>query len=380
MRKVALLGASGSIGSQTLDVLENDPASFELVSFSVGKQIDKIPAILRRFPAVSSICVLEKENLAALKSRFPHTSFFHGDEGLLKLIDDPKIDMVVNAIVGFAGFFPSLEALRQEKILCLANKESLVVGGFFLNEELKKGHGRLYPIDSEHVAIAKCLSHVKREDVKRLVLTASGGAFRSLPLNELERVTPAMALCHPTWKMGARITIDCATMMNKGFEVIEAKELFSFPFSQIDILLHDESCLHSFIELKDGTFLGEIGEADMHLPIAYALYEGERRENVVSFRSLDELKGLHFHPFDPKRYPIVPLALEAAKKPLGYTAVLNASDEEAVKRFLNGEIAFLDIEKIVKNALNNVTLLVREPKDLLTLDAMAREYARNLRV
>ncbi len=380
MRKIALLGASGSIGSQTLDVIEKDSASFKLVSFSVGRQIDKIPAILRRFPGVSSICVLEKEHLTALKERFPQISFFSGDEGLLKLIDDPKVDMVVNAIVGFAGFFPSLEVLRQEKILCLANKESLVVGGYFLNEELRHGHGRLYPIDSEHVAIAKCLSYVKREGVRRLILTASGGAFRSLPINELEYVTPAMALCHPTWKMGARITIDCASMMNKGFEVIEARELFAFPFTQIDIVLHDESRLHSFIELKDGTFLGEIGEADMHSPIAYALYEGERRENVVSFRSLDELKGLHFHSFDPKRYPIVPLAIEAAKGPKGKTAVLNASDEEAVKRFLNGEIAFLDIEKIVKNVLNNVSMVVREPKDLLTLDAMAREYARELKV
>ena len=376
MKNVLLLGASGSIGSQTLDILEKDPSSFRLISFSVGHQISKIPAILSRFPSVKSICVLEKGDIEPLKRRYPNIDFHCGDEGVLELISEKAVNMVVNAIVGFAGLFPTLKALELDKTLCLANKESLVVGGRFVNDLLEKGRGTLYPIDSEHVAIAKCLSKVDRSDVKRLILTGSGGAFRSLPLSALKDVTPEMALKHPTWKMGARITIDCATMMNKGFEVIEAKELFGFPFSQISIVLHDESQVHSLIELKDGTYLADIGAPDMHGPIEYALREGKNDFEVVSFRSFEELEGLHFHEFDPKRYPAVPLALKAASLPLGATCVLNAADEEAVRLFLEKKISFLDIGKIVAESIEKIEMEVKKPDDLKRLDNLAREFVK----
>ncbi len=376
MKNVLLLGASGSIGSQTLDILEKDPSSFRLISFSVGHQISKIPAILSRFPSVKSICVLEKGDIEPLKRRYPNIDFHCGDEGVLELISEKAVNMVVNAIVGFAGLFPTLKALELDKTLCLANKESLVVGGRFVNDLLEKGRGTLYPIDSEHVAIAKCLSKVDRSDVKRLILTGSGGAFRSLPLSALKDVTPEMALKHPTWKMGARITIDCATMMNKGFEVIEAKELFGFPFSQISIVLHDESQVHSLIELKDGTYLADIGAPDMHGPIEYALREGKNDFEVVSFRSFEELEGLHFHEFDPKRYPAVPLALKAASLPLGATCVLNAADEEAVRLFLEKKISFLDIGKIVAESIEKIEMGVKKPDDLKRLDNLAREFVK----
>ncbi len=376
MKNVLLLGASGSIGSQTLDILEKDPSSFRLISFSVGHQISKIPAILGRFPSVKSICVLEKENAEALKRKYPSIDFHYGDEGILELISEKAIDMVVNAIVGFAGLFPTLKTLELNKTLCLANKESLVVGGKFVNDLLEKGHGTLYPIDSEHVAIAKCLSKVDRNDVKRLILTGSGGAFRSLPISSLKDVTPEMALKHPTWKMGARITIDCATMMNKGFEVVEAKELFGFPYSRISIILHDESQVHSLIELNDGTYLADIGAPDMHGPIEYALREGKNDFDVVSFRSFEELKGLHFHEFDPKRYPAVPLALKAASLPLGATSVLNAADEEAVRLFLEKKISFLDIYKIVSEAIEKIEMDVKKPDDLKRIDNLTREFVK----
>lgn len=376
MKNVLLLGASGSIGSQTLDILEKDPSSFRLISFSVGHQISKIPAILSRFPSVKSICVLEKGDIEPLKRRYPNIDFHCGDEGVLELISEKAVDMVVNAIVGFAGLFPTLKALELDKTLCLANKESLVVGGRFVNDLLEKGRGTLYPIDSEHVAIAKCLGKVDRSDVKRLILTGSGGAFRSLPLSALKDVTPEMALKHPTWKMGARITIDCATMMNKGFEVIEAKELFGFSFSQISIVLHDESQVHSLIELKDGTYLADIGAPDMHGPIEYALREGKNDFEVVSFRSFEELEGLHFHEFDPKRYPAVPLALKAASLPLGATCVLNAADEEAVRLFLEKKISFLDIGKIVAESIEKIEMEVKKPDDLKRLDNLAREFVK----
>lgn len=378
MRKLLLLGASGSIGTQALDILEKEPTSFELVGISIGHQISKIPAILKRFPTIKKVVVLEKEDKEKLEKEIPSVSFNYGEEGILSLVRLSDAEMVVNAIVGFAGLLPSLEALKQDKILCLANKESLVVGGFFIRKLLSEGHGILYPIDSEHVALAKCLKAAPLNMVTELILTGSGGSFRNKKRNELLHVTPLEALRHPTWKMGARITIDCATMMNKGFEVIEAKELFDFPLSKISIVLHDESEVHSLIKLRNGSYLADIGRPDMHGPISYALHEEKEKANLVSFRSFDELKGLHFHPFDKERYPAVSLALEAASMPLGATCVLNAADEEAVSLFLEGKIPFLDIEKIVSKAIHTLKKEIKTPLDLVELDRETREYVRHL--
>ena len=238
MRHVALLGASGNIGSQSLDVFSSDRSSFELDAISVGHHVEKIPAILSAFPMVRFVCVKEQADALALSKDHPDIKVSWGNEGLIGLLKGCGCDMVENALVGFSGLMPSLTALRLNKILCLANKESLVVGGTLIERLLAQGKGQLYPIDSEHVALAKCLSRVKREDVERLVITASGGAFRDLSRSELANVTPEMALQHPTWKMGAKITIDSATMMNKGFELIEAHYLFDWPVDKIEILLH----------------------------------------------------------------------------------------------------------------------------------------------
>ena len=378
MRKVLLLGASGSIGTQTLDILEKEPSSFELVAISLGHQISKIPAILARFPSIRKVVVLEKEDKERLEKDIPDISFDYGEEGILSLIQESDCDMVVNAIVGFAGLLPSLEALKQNKILCLANKESLVVGGYFIRKLLQEGHGTLYPIDSEHVALAKCLKAVSPSDVDELILTGSGGSFRNKRREELLSVTPEEALHHPTWKMGARITIDCATMMNKGFEVIEAKELFDYPLSKISIVLHDESQVHSLIKLKNGSYLADIGPADMHGPISYALHEEKEETKLTSFYSFEELEGLHFHPFNEERYPAVSLALEASSMPLGATCVLNAADEEAVSLFLNHKIPFLDIEKIVSKAIHSVSKEIKCPLDLVELDKETREYISHM--
>lgn len=378
MKKVLLLGASGSIGTQTLDILKGDRSRFSLVAFSVGRQIQKIPAILSSFPSVQFVCVQEEKDRAPLEKEYPSVQFFCGDKGLLQIIEESNADVVVNALVGFVGLFPSLRALELGKTLCLANKESLVTGGSFVKEALMRFGGKLFPIDSEHVALAKCLSKVKRDDVEELILTGSGGALRSLPVSELDKVTPEDALKHPTWQMGKRITIDCATMMNKGFEVIEAKELFDFPYERISIVLHDESEVHSLIRLKDGSYLADIGKPDMHSCIAYALYEGEIDFSLRSFHSFDELSPLHFHPFDPVRYPAVPLALEAAKGPLGSACVLNAADEEAVSLFLQKKVSYPDIVRFVSLALKEVSMDVRSPMDLAALDAKARAFVREL--
>jgi len=378
MTDIVLLGASGSIGTQTLDLLEKHSERYRLIGFSVGRQIQKIPVILGRFSFVRSICVAQKEDLNALIALYPGIKFFYGDEGLLNLLEDLRPAMVVNALVGFVGLFPSLKALDLEASLCLANKETLVIGGPFVKERLKAGHGRLYPIDSEHVAIAKCLKAVSKEEVSRPFLTGSGGAFRALPREALADVTPEMALKHPTWKMGKRITIDCATMMNKGFELMEAEALFDVPIEGIDVVLHDESYVHSGLFLKNGEVIAEVCPPDMHGPIEYALTEGGLSDHLMRVPSLGSLPNLHFHPFDEKRYPAVRLAKRAAKMPLGAGAALNAADEEAVSLFLDREIPFLSIERLVERVLDEYHFDVREERDLYKVDLWARERTRSL--
>jgi 1-deoxy-D-xylulose-5-phosphate reductoisomerase len=377
MRKVLLLGASGSIGSQTLDVLKADSKSFLLKGFSVGLHIEKIPSILASFPFVNDICVEREEDVTTLKIFYPSIHFYWGDEGLKELIEAVDCDMVVNALVGFAGLVPSITALSHDKILCLANKESLVVGGAFIQRLLKQGHGKLYPIDSEHVALAKLLSRVNRDDVDKLVITASGGSFRKLSRSELSNVTPEMALKHPTWKMGGKITIDSATMMNKGFEVIEAKWLYDFPLQRTEILMHDESHVHSLLLMKDGSYYADISDPDMHTPIKWALYESNVEFNVFHEKDLAAFGPYHFHQFDPARYPAVGIALKAYQEGGLKTTILNAANEVAVYAFLQGEIPFLGIEHEVQYALdhlpNNLTPSLR---DVLSMDALTRIAVR----
>ena len=350
MKTVCLLGASGSIGRQTLDVLKKNPSDFSLVSFSVGRQTRKIASIIRNFPSVKCVCIGDKTKVSYYKKQYPQVTFYSGDEGLLKLIDEPT-DMVVNALVGFVGLLPTLHALELNRIVCLANKEALVVGGELVDDLLKHGHGKLYPIDSEHSALKKCLM-VDDKDVQKLVLTASGGAFRNLNRKELENVTPEDALKHPTWRMGNKITIDCATMINKAFEVIEAHYLFGYPYEMIDIKLHDESYIHSYVVYKDGMMRLDAGKPDMRKPIKLALYEFAIDFKTLTAYSLDQFKGLHFHDFIPSRYPLVSYAEKVIKEKGTYGAVFNASNEVAVHAFLNHEIPFLEIERIVSKLMN----------------------------
>lgn len=377
MRKVLLLGASGNIGSQTLDVLEKDRNSFELIGISVGKRVEKIPDIISRFPSLSFCCVQNEEDTKSLKEKYPNISIYSGDEGLKDIIKESDSDMVVNALVGFAGLVPSLVSLENNKILCLANKESLVVGGDKINRLLKEGKGKLYPIDSEHVALAKCLSRVNRNDVDKLIVTASGGSFRKLTRNQLKNVTVEDALNHPTWSMGKKITIDSATMFNKGFEVIEAYQLYHFPLNRIEVLMHDESYVHSAILMKDGTYYADVCKPDMHGPIEYALYEGKNKFEVFHAGNINDFGNFTFHKFDKERYPAVGICLDALKEDGLMTTVLNAAVEEADYLFLDGKIPFLSIENIVLKALShfpnkaNPTL-----RDILSTDAYTRLYIR----
>ena len=377
MRKIILLGASGSIGSQTLDVMRKNPTDFTLVAFSIGSKTRKIAHIINMYPDVKAICIKDKNKVCYYKNKYPNIHVYSGDEGLLKLIDTDG-DMVVNALVGFVGLKPTLYALEKDKIVCLANKEALVVGGELVNDLLKNGHGKLYPIDSEHSAIKKCLM-VDSSNISKVMLTASGGAFRKLSREQLKDVKAEDALKHPTWKMGNKITIDCATMINKAFEVIEAHYLFGCPYNQIGIKLHDESMVHSYIVYKDGSLRADLSKPDMRNPIKLALYEFVTDFKTVKTNSLEQFKDLHFHDFDSKRYPIVKLAKYVIEDKGTYGAVFNASNEVAVNAFLKDQIPFLAIEGIVNKLMKEHKSIVHPTyEQIAEIDAKTRQNANEL--
>ena len=374
MKKICLLGSTGSIGKQTIEIINENPKDFSLVGVSCGQNINELRNILKNYPSITSCCVKKEKDYLLIKEEFRNVNFFFGDEGLLELISDSKPDMVVNALVGFVGFLPSVHTLKMNIDLALANKESLVVGGDIINNLLKGTSAKLYPIDSEHVALAKCLKGKKKKEIKRLVITASGGSFRDLSREELVGVTKEDALKHPSWSMGAKITIDSATMMNKGFEVIEAKHLFNIPISKIDVLLHDESVIHSLVEFVDNSYLADLGPADMKVPIAYALYEGKRNEVNTKTLDLELLGSLHFRKLNLKRYPCLEYALESIKTGGTMPCALNACNEEAVYAFLEGKISFLEIEEIIRCILDTHRV-IDEPtiQDIVYVDQLTRK-------
>ena len=354
LHKVLLLGASGSIGSQTIDIINEAKGKFTLTAFSVGKNIEKAREILRNFPSVEYVYIIDKDDAKKLKKEFPKVKVFSGSRGLAKITKTADYTMCVDALVGFAGMEPAIIALKKDKVLCLANKEALVAGGQVINLVIKSRRGRLYPIDSEHVALAKCLMACKPEEVKRLIITASGGALRNVPLDELENVKAEQALQHPTWKMGNKITIDCATMMNKGFEIIEAYYLYGYPLDKISVMMHDESLVHSAVELKNGSFIVDYGKPDMHKPIRWAMYEGRVENDVMKVKSFNQLRGCHFREYDPNRYPCTELAKQALLDGPSKMIALNAANEVLVNKYLKGEIKFTDIAKGVQEMVQKV--------------------------
>ena len=374
MKKICLLGSTGSIGKQTIEIINDNIKDFSLVGVSCGKNINELRKILLSNKNIKFACVQEKENISLLEEEFKDVTFYYGDEGLIKLIDSSSYDMVVNALVGFVGFIPSVHTISKNIDLALANKESLVVGGEIINDLLKKSTSKLYPIDSEHVALAKCLKGKKKKEIKRLVITASGGSFRDLSREELTNVTKEDALKHPSWSMGEKITIDSATMMNKGFEIIEAKHLFNLPLKKIDVLLHDESVIHSLVEFVDNSYLADLGPADMKVPISYALYEDKRQKINTKVLKLEEMGTLHFRKLDLKRYPCIEYALRSIKTGGTLPCVLNASNEEAVYAFLRNEISFLEIEEII-NLMISSQRVIDNPtiEDIVYIDKLTRK-------
>ena len=379
-KRILLLGASGSIGTQTIDIIEQHPEQYELVSFGVGKNIDYARKLLTKYP-VSLISVERKEDSEELQKEFPHTRVTYGSAGLVELVTSVNYDLLVNALVGFVGLEPTLKALETKHNVALANKETLVVGGELVNEVAQENGCIITPIDSEHSAIAQCLAGNPYKQIKKLIITASGGSFRKKTREELKDVTVEEALSHPNWTMGAKITIDSATMMNKGFEVVEAHYLFDIPYEQIDVLMHDESIIHSMVEYKDSAVMAELGTPDMRIPIQYAISDPENLRSVLNLgESLDLAKvaTMHFHAPDYNRFPLLKLAYDIGKNPGTNQAVLNASNEVANAAFRNHRIPFLMIEEVV---FKTVEAFENKPvtslKELIEVDQKARKYAED---
>lgn len=380
MKKIVLLGATGSIGTQTIDVVNHHRNEFSIIGLSAGHNMKKLSELLDVCPDVKYVCVARKADMEEMQKMYPSLTFFCEDKGLEELASLSDYDIFVNAIVGFRGLLPTLSAIKNQKVIALANKESLVAGGPLVKAALKKYNVPLYPIDSEHSAIFQCLQGSHADEVDKLIITASGGSFRDKTREELKDVTVAQALKHPNWNMGGRITIDSATMMNKGFEVIEAHYLFDIPYEKIDVLIHRESAIHSMVQFQDHAIIAQIGTADMRLPIQYALSYPQRLKmyNDEPF-DFGKFATLHFEPASMERYPLLKLAFEVGKKGGNLGAIMNAADEEAVRLFLNKKIAFLDIETSVIKAVEGVRFIA-EPtlQDIIESDAAARRFVKDM--
>lgn len=378
MKKIVLLGASGSIGEQVIDIVKDYPNEFTIVGISVGKRVAKLEEILNRF-TIPYACVQFKEDMIALAAQFPKTKFFYGDEGLIELAS-LNCDLFINALVGFAGVAPTLKAIEAGHTIGLANKETLVAAGDLVCAKAKENNINILPIDSEHSAIFQCLKNSPNSEVERLIITASGGSFRDKSREDLKLVTVSDALAHPNWSMGAKITIDSATMMNKGFEVIEAHYLFDMPYEKIDTILHRESIVHSLVEFKDHSILAQLGQADMRIPIQVAMtYPNRLIMNHENRLDLCKMGSLHFENLSFERYPLLALAYEVGKKGGIIPCIMNAANEIAVARFLNQEISFLDIESIVYKLVSEASYQkIRDLSQLIEVNNETRTKATEL--
>ncbi|MBU8877866.1 1-deoxy-D-xylulose-5-phosphate reductoisomerase [Bacillus sp. FJAT-29790] len=379
MKNISLMGATGSIGTQTLDIIKEHPSEFRLVAMSVGQNIGLTRKIIKDFQP-ELVSVLEKSVANTLKAEFPGIIFTYGNDGLVEVAVYHKSDILVNAVSGSVGLTPTLEAIYEKKTIAIANKETLVTAGHLVMEKAKRNHVSLLPVDSEHSAIFQALQGEKEKNIEKLILTASGGSFRDRTRQEVENVTVEEALNHPNWSMGAKITIDSATMMNKGLEVIEAHWLYAVPYDKIDVLLHKESIIHSMIEFHDSSIIAQLGTPDMRVPIQYALTYPDRLPLPSANRlNLAEIGKLHFEKMDFDRFRCLHFAYEAGKAGGTMPTVLNAANEAAVAAFLDGKVAFLQIEDLIERALsihNNIS----NPglSDIQEVDVETRKYVNSL--
>ncbi|MFC9414185.1 1-deoxy-D-xylulose-5-phosphate reductoisomerase [Bacillus mobilis] len=375
MKNISLLGASGSIGTQTLDVLRSHPDQFRLVAFSVGKNIDYAVKVIQEF-SPQIVSVQREEDVLKLQAVSGNTKIVYGSEGLLEVALHPDAEIVVNAVVGSVGLLPTLRAIEAKKTIGIANKETLVTAGHLVMEAARKHNVSLLPVDSEHSAIFQCLNGENEKRISRLVITASGGSFRDKTRDELHHVTVEDALRHPNWSMGSKITIDSATMMNKGLEVIEAHWLFGIPYEQIDVVLHKESIIHSMVEFEDRSVMAQLGSPDMRVPIQYALTYPDRLPlSGTKQLNLWEIGTLHFEKMNQERFRCLRFAYEAGKAGGSMPAVMNAANEVAVEAFLQKRIGFLTVEDLIEKAMNHHNVIARPSlEEILEIDAATRRF------
>src|ERR1700677_202899 len=381
-RKLAILGSTGSIGRQTLSVVEAMPERFGVVALAAGGNLDELVGQIERHkPEVVSVGDAAKADQLAgrLKTKgfSPMPAIHHGREGMLAVGTHAAAHIVVSAAVGVVGLEATYEAVKLGKIIALSNKEVLVAAGELVMAAAKKAGLELLPVDSEHNAVHQCLRGGEHREVLRLVLTASGGPFRKSPLASLKDVTPEQALAHPNWKMGSRITIDSATMMNKGFEVIEARWLFGVRPDQIDVVIHPQSTIHSMVEFVDGSVLAQLGPTDMRMPIQYALTYPERVPSNTHALDWSALKKLDFEEVPAKKFPCLTLAKEALREGGPLPCALNAADEIAVAAFLEKRLEFLEISEVIEKVLGKMPrTAMNSIEDVLQADGEARRLAR----
>ena len=387
IKHIAILGSTGSIGVNTLDVIRAHPDRFKVAALTAGKQIDRLAQQCAEFkPTIAVVSdadgAAHLENL--LRDQKINTQVLYGPQALVSAVTESGCDTVMAAIVGAAGLVPTLAAAKAGKRVLLANKEALVMSGNLFMQAMKQGGGELLPIDSEHNAIFQCLpaqfSKMPNPSlgVEELWLTASGGPFRSTPLEQLEDITPEQACAHPNWVMGRKISVDSATMMNKGLEVIEAFWLFGLPLEKIKVLIHPQSVVHSMVRYRDGSVIAQLGQPDMRTPIAYGLAWPERIEAGVAPLSLTQLTALNFNEPDLVRFPCLSLAFEAAKAGGTAPTVLNAANEIAVAAFLDEGMSYLRIPLVVEKVLNLMPVINADSIErILEIDAQARKAARD---
>lgn len=378
-QRIALLGSTGSIGVQTLDIVRENPEQFEITALVANRNWEQLAAQAIEFDA-DCVVIGDEQYYTSLKEALATTDVkvYAGAKAMEEVAAASNVDVVVNALVGYAGLLPTVAAVKQGKKIALANKETLVVGGELVMRLAAEHRAPILPVDSEHSAIFQCLVG-EQSPVRRLILTASGGAFRDTPIEDLGRMTATEALRHPNWSMGAKITIDCATMVNKGFEVIEARWLFGTPADQISVLIHPQSIVHSMVEFEDGAIKAQLGTPDMHLPISYALSFPERKNRPTERFDFLANPQLTFREVDRVKYPALDVAYDCLRRGGTAACTMNGANEVAVAAFLAGRIGFLDIVRSIEQSLARATFIAQPTLDDYALaDAEARALAREI--
>lgn len=378
MKRLSILGSTGSIGKNTLEVVSRAPDAFKIVALTARNNIRLLESQIEQFrPEV--VAVFDKSEADRLRSKKLPVKILSGEEGMIEAATLESVDMVVSAIAGSAGLMPTLAAVKAGKTIALATKEALVMAGKIIMAEALKRGVRIIPVDSEHSAIFQCLNGRDIEEVKRIILTASGGAFLNRSASELEGVTPEDALNHPNWDMGRKITIDSATLMNKGLEVIEAYWLFNVPVEKIDVIIHPQSIVHSMVEFIDGSILAQMSVPDMKGPISYALSYPHRSKSVMPALSLADVAKLTFKKPDHEKYPSLSLTYDALKRGGTMPCVLNSSNEAAVEAFLNKKISFTAITRVVSKTMSEHSVLKGETiEEVLSASNWARQRAEEI--